>query len=519
MKLLIAEDEAYSKASLVKYVREYAHFGNAEILEAENGKEAWDLFEKYSPEIVISDIRMPLMDGLELTSLIADSGIKTKVIIISGYAEFQYAQKAILYGAKGYLLKPIQVKELYSLFDDILQKNSASGEEGAAAKMPELQMNSNLVLSELLTNRRDFSENDYNEYTLELLKWYSVILIRFGKADHQTVKTADINIRQYLNTSLGIVARCVMINKHQIAVLVKETEKTTRQRVINNIVKLLDGLGADYCCGVSEPAEGPKKAFETFLHAEYAQQGRLLRGGRVFFYEKENTQYTYVNKLDGNSQLNLKKYVSRGACPKAIYLVRRFFEDIRKEQAPSIQSLYDVVKGIELVLSGCLSDLGQGIRVPHFELERYDSLGALQAEVEAWVERVCALCGAAETASGEAPESVVELIVSYIEKNYGENLTLKYLAENVFFMNSSYLSFLLREKTGKTFSCFLMETRMRHALELVKNSTFSITDIAGLCGYNDTSQFIQVFKKKYGSTPYRVRRFPEESKNVKCETE
>lgn len=115
MKVLIAEDEYCSRMNLIRQIKECLFHTTLEIFEAENGREAWDIFLGQHPELVLTDIRMPLLDGLELTEMISQSQLYTKVIIVSGFAEFEYAQRAMKYGAVGYLLKPIQEKELMNL--------------------------------------------------------------------------------------------------------------------------------------------------------------------------------------------------------------------------------------------------------------------------------------------------------------------------------------------------------------------------------------------------------------------
>ena len=93
MKVLIAEDEIYSRRSLIKQLSRYD--AGMEIVEASNGRQAWELYQQHKPELVLSDIKMPFMTGLELLKLIMEQHAETKVILISGYAEFQYGQEAL----------------------------------------------------------------------------------------------------------------------------------------------------------------------------------------------------------------------------------------------------------------------------------------------------------------------------------------------------------------------------------------------------------------------------------------
>lgn len=503
MKILIVEDEVYARESLVKHTREYQPLSSAEILEAENGQEAWQLFQAHRPELVLSDIRMPLLDGLELTRLISDSDIPARVVIVSGYAEFQYAQKAIHYGAAGYLLKPIATGELYATFDGLLQRQAVAFVDDASES--DTYLSPNDALAELLTTRKDFTKDDFDEYVWELLKGYSVVLIRFRCGDEQALKSADVKIMQYLNSPSGGIAKCVSLSRTLEAILVKDVPNGSCQRLVDRISGILEAEHIEYQMGVSLAAMGAQGALDAFSQAEYALNSRLFKKGTVYYFEKEAARGVYANKLDTNTLNIFKIYVSGGMLSKSLHLVRVALSAMQETPEISVQSLSDAVKGIELTLSACLADCSHDICVPHIELGRYDCFEDLQNEIEYYVTRTCQITLESKGHLLGSSKNVAEMIMAYIEHNFSEDLTLKDLAENVFFMNSSYLSDLLRKKTGKNFSSCLVETRMRRALELVRESEFSITDIAGLCGYNDTSQFIQVFKKTYGNTLRRLR--------------
>ena len=152
MKVLIAEDEYCSRMNLIRQIKECLFHTTLEIFEAENGREAWDIFLGQHPELVLTDIRMPLLDGLELTEMISQSQLYTKVIIVSGFAEFEYAQRAMKYGAVGYLLKPIQEKELMNLLRQKEIIGEASGLEHGNEIMPITGTSVAARLKQLLTS-------------------------------------------------------------------------------------------------------------------------------------------------------------------------------------------------------------------------------------------------------------------------------------------------------------------------------------------------------------------------------
>ena len=138
----------------------------------------------------------------------------------------------------------------------------------------------------------------------------------------------------------------------------------------------------------------------------------------------------------------------------------------------------------------------------HFELVRYPDAEHLLEDIEEKVIRVCRI---AEISEEKTVDNTAQMVIDYIRENYNSDITLKDLAENVFFLNSSYLSHLLKSRTGKNYLTYLTEIRMEKAAELLKHSSLTVTEVAGMCGYNDISKFIQVFKKFYGNTPGKYR--------------
>ncbi len=108
VKILVVEDELYARESLIKQIKEYDTQGQFRIWQASNGEEGETLFKEYRPELVITDIRMPKMDGLKLLEKIREEDMRTQVVIISAYSDFEYARSALTHGASGYLLKPIE---------------------------------------------------------------------------------------------------------------------------------------------------------------------------------------------------------------------------------------------------------------------------------------------------------------------------------------------------------------------------------------------------------------------------
>ena len=129
MKVLVVEDEFYARKAMIRQIKKYDQDGFFEISEASNGEEGWEFCEKYKPELVLTDIRMPKISGLDLCRHIFEKKYLTKVMILSGYGEFEYAKQAIQYGVSEYLLKPILKDEFEEILEKMLERHFATQKE------------------------------------------------------------------------------------------------------------------------------------------------------------------------------------------------------------------------------------------------------------------------------------------------------------------------------------------------------------------------------------------------------
>lgn len=142
MKLLIAEDEDIIRKGIVKYIRLHTE-RYQQIYEAENGQEAIDLMLKYQPELLLLDVQMPLKSGIEVMQAAKNAGLDPVTVILSGHDEFKYAQQAIRYGAKEYLLKPVRAADILKCLNDMADKYIGEGE---AKNSPGASENSNYFI-------------------------------------------------------------------------------------------------------------------------------------------------------------------------------------------------------------------------------------------------------------------------------------------------------------------------------------------------------------------------------------
>ena len=134
MKVLVVEDEFYARKAMIRQIKKYDQDGLFEISEASNGEEGWEFCEKYKPELVLTDIRMPKMDGIQLLQEIRNNELEIKVIILSAYSDFEYARSAIVNGASDYLLKPIDDTALTECLNKFVTQHKIERKEALLSR-------------------------------------------------------------------------------------------------------------------------------------------------------------------------------------------------------------------------------------------------------------------------------------------------------------------------------------------------------------------------------------------------
>ena len=512
MRILIAEDEYCSRLNLVRQVKECLPFTPDEILEADNGKEAWKIFLEKRPELVLTDIRMPLLTGLELTEMIYKSQIPSNVIIVSGFAEFEYAQKAIAFGAVGYLLKPIQEQDLIKLLakKGIIQETVPISQSREFVTMSSVSER----LRQLITATGEGFGCEGDKVLNEMFGCYNEVLLWMNTKNSSSaeIEALRASMMRFIRRQNDILCKAVELDPEMWAIIIKNNNDKDIQKFIETL--LSENLqDIEICIGVSGRGCELKDIREYHKQALYALSGRILFPGEKNLYFRELSDHMNYQSVWNPSELKqLKTYIYAGEAEKAFALIKVSLFEMLQVKDLSVYSIIDTLKMIEIVLNEvvfCIyknsSDVKENpvLFTTHFELFHYSEPGKLLDDVQNKLVQICRLT---EIAGDKDTENTSQLVIDYIRENYNNDITLKSLAENVFFLNCSYLSHLLKIKTGKNYLTYLTEVRMEKASELLENSEMTVTEVAGLCGYNDISKFIQVFKKYYGETPNKYRK-------------
>lgn len=509
LRVAVAEDEYYSREVLLKLLRELPL--EIEICGAfETGKQLVEFMKTTRVDLVITDIRMPEMDGLEVAKYIAEHHPNTDVMIESGYMDFDYAKKAIVHGVKSYLTKPLKPDELREAMEAVREARERT-EKSVEDQVNQLLLQTScqyLTITDMIKDKELLQKFEAEcEGNFETNSYRLFLLEGAGTSPEGVADEVCWEIREKLKRSPAFVFYFSLPDEI-IIVYFSEPEKERKDCIaVDNLIKECAlQRGIVLTGGCSQTCRGIDQLESAYKDCIYAINRRILEGeGCLYEYEKELNLSTLMTR---EAELALYESIVRCDYKQAALVVEKFFHHCEEEKV-SIYSFYSGIMQIFLSISRAYYQKErlneQEISGEYFlfsfrsDLYHYRTLEQLKDYIMGILKNTC------EVQEVNSEKHIIEEIKNYVRLNYQSEISLGELATHKYFMNSSYLSRLFKAETGMNFTKYLIQFRMNKAADLLLNTIFKVTEIAGYVGYNDTSYFIQTFKKYYGITPDQYR--------------
>lgn len=490
MRILIVEDEFYSRKSMVKLCQNYFHSISlhCEILEAEDGEEALNIYSRIYPDIILTDIKLPGMSGLDfLKTLRVEFQFEsfTSVIIFSGYAEFEYAKSAVDFGISSYLLKPIDKSELFESLNkahnEILTKKGVLRDLDYSTIF-QYCFNPNLYDKAQISKLSNILEAKYSTYMfMMILSEQNIAATNIYKVFSQSIVYC-ISKQQYL----------LFFGMHIEYDFLELTEKC----------KLLIG-NSDYEMKFifSKITRNFSKIVKIYHETKIVSYEAFMRSDDLIF-----CMDIVKSKGECNTS-NFKTYY-----PELEFALKKGDRDSFCEYLSlSILNIYNgqsYPQLIELIIyiEKYLSIKPNGLLSQFLDYSIKNDFGTLNFVKPNHLEKLILLNVAELFAEGSINESnPVKFVIEFINDNFSDNLTLKDICNNYLHLHPSYVGQLIKKETSYTFNQILRTKRMKESAQLLIDTDLRITDIGLLSGYNDTSLFIKHFKKEFGLTPGKYR--------------
>ncbi len=519
-KLVIVEDEQDIRKRIAGMI-EKSGCNFETIAEYENGIDAYDGIISESPDLILTDIRIPYIDGIELVKRVREVLPLVKIIIITGYSEFDYAKEAANLGVVGFVSKPVTLEDIKS---HLKKAESALDEQyftvSSKTQLEAFYENVLPIIKEndlyRLSNMREVSpvfENKlkYNDISIDF-PYFVMCIFDFDESAEGNVERIDLAfslVRKYVGEDLGdtyeyeLFSRyeklCLLIKSHS-APEIKEVELCV-ERIIQRVGRYSD---TPLSAGISSVFSGSKDFAAMVREAMRALEFRSVMGGRKVFFFGNSNQLASKLSVD-ESMIKELSYTMRSAttqdCLDAI-------DSIRKSLGNSRDAHYYVMTGIlNALLKSCddLDGLYKRYDGPDNIYRRLFEIKTDEEKLEYIKEMTVVIRGLNDEVKVDSVERNLRKVTSYIEANYCDpDISFESLAAEVNF-SVSYISALLKKKLNTSFVKLLTGLRMERAKELLSDPTLKIIDVVEQLGYNDSYYFSHCFKKYMGVSPKEFR--------------
>ncbi|RUS46264.1 response regulator [Cohnella sp. AR92] len=539
-KLLIADDEPEVTESLLEEI-DWASYGFEKVWPATNGREAMELIEREEPDVLVTDINMPYMNGLELSEWVKKTYPLTRIVILSGYDEFEYAKQAIQLQADDYLLKPFSDDQLISAIRESVRRMDEERERRSNVQLLQEHYRTTLpiirekFLSSLITRRQPLKtiREKAEKYDLKLDgKGYLVSVVGVQPKEEDG-KSEDVDSgikRPKLSDDLDLMLFTVcniadeiwskrglgkaFIHQDQVVLftasphldaspVMEETQDGLKEilKSIEVFVELPVTIGVGT---FARDIGGLKESYESALDA--LDYRRIIGINRIIYIgDLEPIGKTLT--FDEAKERSLTRAVKVGSEEELREEIDALFEEIARAHVPVQEYELYMLEMVTAILKltkdvqGGSDDLFGGASI----LNQYRKLTSAD-ETKNWFADLC-LKLRNRLASGRqrASKQIVEEAISYARSNFqNADLSTATLCEHLH-ISAGYFSNLFKKETRMTFGAFLLRLRMEKTMELLRTTNLKTFEISDRVGFSDPNYLGLCFKKYAGVTPKEYR--------------
>ncbi len=525
LKVVIADDEIRICQLIIALVN-WESMGLEVIGTAHNGLEALDLVTAGNPDILITDIRMPGCSGLDLIEKVKEQNPLIQIIVISGYAHFEYAQQAIRFGVGDYLLKPVNKNELNGtlskLRDQILeQRQSELGQNELQRKAEkDVSLLRKTLAEQLLEQKKIDCSPEVLKETYQLNVQPGIFQAFYLRMDCGTEELSEssvsvlmIKVREILERALRDRCFAMLAEEHGLACIgflnyeSSGTEEIRRAlKLAVNQMELQKSLfhPVNFTIALGSAETQPERLTASMKEASLLIEDRILRGrGRV---------YERLGHPSGSGRSAVLEQYLRDMT-KAVELQST---DLLKEAVQAFtHDLLAVrdIRGYEVLESTDSAAEMFAVKTQMSDrisfLETFRTRSRLLGDADLLAEFLeSQLCGYLEQLTRDQEnESVrpVRKAKQYIQEHYSEPITQEEVSSAVG-LSSTYFSVLFKKVEGEGFAKYLIAVRMEKAKEILRESNSSVAEVCRMVGYNDVKHFTHTFEKTVGVKPAVYRK-------------
>ncbi len=529
-RIMLVDDEEEVRKAMIRKM-DWEKLGFTVAGDAENGEDALEKLEQLEPDVVMTDIRMPYMDGLTLVARIREKYPSIKILIFSGYDDFEYAKQAIKYRVTEYILKPVNGEELaeilrrvrISLDEEIEERRNISMlQKSYEDSLPMLR---EVFLNDLVSRGADISAmapklREYGVDILDARKWLAAVIHveRMEQAEGQELfrhqELIPISVRKLVEDHLKTFGRFTVFNSAEGITLIAAVDGDNSE---TGLINLLDDickesrrmLGVSITVGVGHSCDTLQEISRSYQTAVDALGYRaIVGGGRTIYINDVEPVNRGKLQFETKEEAELTAVIKFGTEDQIGDMLRGFAA--RMDDAKVHANQYQVYM---LTIVNCLIRLMQQYDLKMSDMfdseEHYADIIKRICRRESFAEEMIPMACRMNEALNQARDNTTRKVIveakEYIQENFADpELSVDVLCRYLH-MSPAYFSTVFKKETGQTYVNYLTEVRLQKAEELLEKTDDKTYEIAQKVGYQEQNYFSYVFKKRYGVSPTKYR--------------
>ena len=505
-RVLIVDDERIIREGIATVIP-WEKYGYTLAGTAGNGEEAYELIKKEAIDIVISDIKMPGMDGLQLIAKVKEEQPEIEFIVLSGYSEFEFARTAMQYGVKYYLLKPCNEEEILAVLEEL--RNAIEQRRRNSAYLEKVKQDLERIkpqlkaqfLKEFVTNQFSFAQEwEYYRDLLGLKETGPVRLLLCrveGRFEFEYLFALKQTAEEILGEGLVFLSTTI---GEELLLLIKDLAMEELLALVETVKETFcNNYGRDMTVAISESGEWKttpllyREAREYLKHRFYLGEGSIITKKDIGLDQAEEANLIFDFEQFG--------YIVKSGNTEEVEV--RLAEFFRQLEAATREISGAKIHCLELFSTIIRYSAGEKMNDYLKQLVAFEEFTTLE-QIHQFIQEIALEITTANYADNAQRYSrQVQKVVALVEENLAnENLSLKWLAQEMLYMNVDYLGKLFKKEMNERFSDYLIRLRIEKAKEMLEKSDSKVFEIAKAVGFGDNAQyFSQVFKKHTGYTP------------------
>lgn len=530
IKVFLVEDEIIIREG-IRYNIDWEKEGFEFVGEASDGELAYPLIQKARPDILITDIKMPFMDGLELSRLVKQEMPQVKIIILSGYDEFEYAREGIDIGITDYLLKPVaaaQLLEAVKKVGQIVRREQEFQKTFEQERQGSIQLARQKFFRKLVLGKNPASAllKEGRQIGMDMSGGrYNILLFQiFDKEDAKKASGIQMEIVRGMEEISRNIPEILMVELgiEGWVFILKETEERKMEQIQELFIKELKRFlenhpEVEYFGGIGEAVDRLSELNRCFEEASHAFAYRYLKKRNQILFSSELKAKPQAEEEPDIGSLEVRRldrriverFLKTGLKSEVSGFVEEYFQSFGERSMQSFLFRQYVIMDTYFAAVALLEELGYEAKV------LVDRCGDIQEMTSVFlspesdrthlVDILEAAIDLREAVSQKKYNALLEEAKSYIEHHYvDEDISLNSTAASVN-LSANHFSRIFSQEMGQTFVEYLTFVRMERAKELLRTTSMKSAEIAYAVGYKDAHYFSYLFKKTQKCTPREFR--------------